>query len=382
MNTLFEPRIPFEPKTLYPHQVLALKMLDQSLINGNLRPLIMAPTAFGKTLISAHIINRTLDRGKGAMFLVPNISLIGQTITAFYKEGIHDIGALQGDHPLTNPTARVQVCTIQTLARRRKPDNVGVVIVDECHNLHESLVKLMRGPRWLNTPFIGLSATPYTAGLDEIYDDLIIAATTADLIEKGFLSKFVVYAPSTFDITGVATVAGDFDKNQLAQAVDKPKLVGDVISTWKQRGENRPTLVYGVDRNHAKHLHQRFLEAGVASEYIDCHTERDDREAIFRRFRNRRNAYHLQYQHVNDRRRFASGFVHHRRASDEIRNSLRTDDRPRAPAIGWQREPHCFGPCRQCAKAWFSNGYRARYARRRQAPKGRRSREEKAQSAA
>ena len=57
------------------------------------------------------------------------------------------------------------------------------------------------------------------------------------------------------------------------------------IETWLKRGEDRPTLVYGVNRAHAEHLQQRFLEAGVAAEYIDCYVERPDRERIFDRFR-------------------------------------------------------------------------------------------------
>ena len=51
-----------------------------------------------------------------------------------------------------------------------------------------------------------------------------------------------------------------------------------------KRGEDRPTLCYGVDRAHAEHLQQRFLEAGVAAEYIDCFTDNAERERIFRRF--------------------------------------------------------------------------------------------------
>ena len=143
----------------------------------------------------------------------------------------------------------------------------------------------MADPAWANVVFVGLSATPWTRGLGNHYDDLIISTTTADLIEQGYLSRFVVYAPSEPDLSGVSTVAGDFHEGELAEACDKPSLVGDVIETWIARGENRPTLCYGVNRAHAEHLQQRFLEAGVAAEYIDCFTDRPDRERIFDRFR-------------------------------------------------------------------------------------------------
>jgi DNA repair protein RadD len=45
-----------------------------------------------------------------------------------------------------------------------------------------------------NIPFIGLSATPWTRGLGKYYDDLIVAASPADLIRDGFLSRFRTFA--------------------------------------------------------------------------------------------------------------------------------------------------------------------------------------------
>lgn len=271
-------------KELRQHQARALEMLAESLASGRKRPLIQAPTGFGKTLLAVHIIEQALERGQRVLFVAPAISLIDQTVEAFRAEGITDIGVMQGIHPLTNHNARVQICTIQTLARRRKPD-AGVVIVDEAHVVHDTLVTLMNGPRWRDIPFVGLSATPWTKGLGKHYDDIIITSTTAELIEGGYLAPFIVFAPTTFDLSGVRVRAGEYVDADLSEAVDTPQLVGDVIETWLKRGENRPTLCYGVDRSHAKHLQERFIEAGVRAEYIDCFTEREEREAIFDRFR-------------------------------------------------------------------------------------------------
>jgi superfamily II DNA or RNA helicase len=160
-----------------------------------------------------------------------------------------------------------------------------MVIVDEAHRASEAVNGWMADPQMARVPFVGLSATPWTRGLGKYYDDFIVAARTGDLIAAGFLSRFIVYAPSVPDLTDVKTVAGDFHEGQLAEAVNKAEIVGDVISTWMERAENRPTLVYAVDRQHARHLCERFLEAGIAAEYVDAFTEREDRERIFRRFR-------------------------------------------------------------------------------------------------
>jgi DNA repair protein RadD len=244
--------------------------------------MLQAPTGFGKTLTAAHIIRRALDKGKRVAFAVPALSLVDQTVAAFEAEGIHAIGVMQGTHPRTDREQPIQVCSVQTLARRKRPE-VDLVLVDEAHELHREVF------RWMtdcpDVPFIGLSATPWSRGLGKHYDDLLVAATTANLIEQGYLSSFKVFAPSEPDLAGVSTVAGDFHEGQLAAAVDKPALVGDVIQTWLARGQNRPTLCYGVNRAHAEHLQQRFIEAGVAAKYIDCYTDRADRERIFNHFR-------------------------------------------------------------------------------------------------
>jgi DNA repair protein RadD len=223
-------------------------------------------------------------QGNRIIFTVPALSLIDQTVAAFGAEGIHSVGVMQGYHPGTDAEQPVQVCSVQTLARRQKPE-AAIVIVDEAHLMFDSVHEWMSDAEWAKVPFIGLSATPWAKGLAKYYDDLIIAATTADRIRDGFLSPFVVYAPSAPDLSGVKTLAGDYHEGQLAEALDQPELVGDVIETWLKRGENRPTLCYGVNCDHSEHLQQRFLEAGVAAEYMDANTKRADRERVFDRFR-------------------------------------------------------------------------------------------------
>jgi DNA repair protein RadD len=66
---------------------------------------------------------------------------------------------------------------------------------------------------------------------------------------------------------------------------DTKELVADIVKTWFEKGENRPTICYGIDRKHAQHLEERFAEAGIRVEYIDCVTKMYDREDIFERFR-------------------------------------------------------------------------------------------------
>jgi superfamily II DNA or RNA helicase len=160
---------------------------------------------------------------------------------------------------------------------------VDLVLVDEAHQLHREIFRWMKDCP--DIPFLGLSATPWTRGLGKYYDDLIVAATTANLIRDGFLSRFKTFAPSEPDLAGVKTVAGDFNEGELADAMDRSVVTGDIVDTWLKRGEKRSTLAFCVNRRHAQHVAERFVEAGVAADYMDGATSREDRESIFNRFR-------------------------------------------------------------------------------------------------
>jgi DNA repair protein RadD len=89
-------------RPLRPHQERALDALRASLTAGRRRPMLQAPTGFGKTLTAAHIIQRAPDKGKRVAFTVPAVSLVDQTVAVLKAEGIHCVGVMQGIHELTD----------------------------------------------------------------------------------------------------------------------------------------------------------------------------------------------------------------------------------------------------------------------------------------
>ena len=246
--------------------------------------MVQAPTGAGKTVIAAAIVNGALDKGKRVLFVVPFLSLVDQTVTAFVRQGLTDIGVIQGYHPMTDAQQPIQVASIQTLQRRALPP-ADIVIVDEAHRWFGFFGEWMQRPEWAKVPFVGLSATPWTKGLGKHYDDLIVATTTSELIDKGFLSPFRVFAPAHPDLSGVKVVAGDYHEGQLSEAMSKPVLVADTVATWLRLGEDRPTLCFAVDRAHARRIADEFEAAGVPTGYVDANTPADERERIGKRLR-------------------------------------------------------------------------------------------------
>ena len=270
-------------RELRPNQVKAIEMLRQSLGSGKRRPVLQAPTGFGKTRLAAAVAEGALAKQKRVIFTVPALSLVDQTLKAFWDDGIREVGVIQGRNAMTDWSRPVQVASVQTLQRRSIPE-ADLVLIDECHRWFELYPKWMTDPAWQSRPFIGLSATPWTRGLGQYFDDLIIAATPQDLISEGHLSPFRVFAPSHPNLTGARTVAGDYHEGDLSGVMNNAPLVADIVDTWLQRAENRSTFCFAVDRAHAKHLQAKFADAGVSTGYIDAYTPISERCAIERKF--------------------------------------------------------------------------------------------------
>jgi superfamily II DNA or RNA helicase len=282
---------------LYEYQQTALDRVWEAIEAGETRIMLMLPTGGGKTVLGAHIVAHKSQKGKVSAFPVPLLSLILQTFERFKQYGLRNIGVIQGRNKWTDPNATLQICSIQTLAARRKNgkrelDNLGLVIVDEAHLKHGEIYRLME--EWPDVVFVGLSATPWAKGLGLHWKKLIICETIAGLIEWGKthpkegLVPFVTYAPGIVpDLRKVKdNIEGnDYDVGALAKVMDNTDLIGDVVKTWKEKGEDRPTFCFCVNRAHGKHVNACFVEAGVASEYMDANTPMFEREEIFKRYR-------------------------------------------------------------------------------------------------
>jgi DNA repair protein RadD len=212
--------------TLHPHQERAIEGARETVASGSRRLVIQAPTGAGKTVTAAKIILGALAKGRRVVFVVHRLQLVDQTVARLRAAGITEIGVIQADHWMTDWSKPVQVASVQTLQNCRKLPKADLVIIDEVHCWFEFYARWIADPEWANVPFIGLSATPWTKGLGKHFSRLIIAATTQELIDAGFLSPFRVFAPSHPDLAGVRTVAGDFHEGEAFNCDAAPKAGG------------------------------------------------------------------------------------------------------------------------------------------------------------
>lgn len=278
---------------LRPYQTAAIQQARDSLRSGIGRLVIYSPTGSGKTEIAIEIIRSGVAKGKRVAFIANRIGLVEQAVRRLSQSGLC-VGVIQGDntHQLDAP---VLVCSIQTIARRGLPD-VDIIVIDEAHGVAGSSEyrKMLITNNAL--PVIGLSATPFAKGLGKRYDELggplferiVQAASIRELIDLGFLVDCDIFAPSEPDLSGVRMQKNafgemDFNEKQLAAAVDKPYLVGDIVTHWKRLGRDLPTVCFATNIAHSKHIASEFNAAGIPAEHVDCYTDEVERREILAR---------------------------------------------------------------------------------------------------
>lgn len=242
--------------------------------------LICAPTGAGKTVIAAALMEMVREKGRRASFTVDRLSLIQQTSDTFDRYGI-DHGVIQGGNERWAPAQPIQLCSVQTLARRRWPET-AVDVFDEAHVLHTTHKKRMEEKQSI---VIGLTATPFTKGLGKWFDVVINVTTTRALIDGGWLAPYRIFSCVEPDMTGVAVRStGEWDEKQASgKALE---VVGDVVAEYLKHGEGRKFICSGVDTAHVEELQRQFLAAGINAAtytYKDNEDDRADTTAEFKR---------------------------------------------------------------------------------------------------
>lgn len=280
-------------KPLRPYQAAAVQNLRLSLMEGALRSCLYSPTGSGKTEIAMAIIRAAEAKGKRVVFLCNRIHLVEQASRRFYQSGIEH-GVIQGDNT-RNLECRVIVASIQTVARRGMPD-CDLIVIDEAHGVAGSKDYRNILAKRSAVPVVGLTATPFAKGMSKHYESLqgalferlVVATTIQELISDGFLVDCEIYAPSEPDMSGIKTTKNSFGEidwsdMDVANAVDKPQLVGDIVQHWLKLSNGLPTVCFASSILHSKHIVESFRASGIPAEHIDCYTKPEEREAILGR---------------------------------------------------------------------------------------------------
>ena len=245
---------------LRPHQSEVIQKLNEG-FKEHTRQILCAVTGFGKTECAMAIMQQAASEGKRVAMVLDRIVLVDQTSKRLTKYGIRH-GVRQGSHWNKRPHEPIQICSSQTLARRKFPD-IDMLIVDECHVMYKSTVDFIKENPQIKV--VGLTATPFTSGLGNIYTNVIGAAPMKELVEEGWVVPLKVYIAKEIDMTGAKFVAGEWSQ---AEATSRGiQITGDIVAEWVKKtyeiyGKPMKTIVFCAGVEHGKELVTQFKAAG------------------------------------------------------------------------------------------------------------------------
>ena len=229
---------------LRPYQEVAVEALRQGIRQGHKQQVLCSPTGSGKTEVGMWFVESALSKGKKACFLCDRISLVEQTSRRFFDAGIPH-GVAQGD-ATTRRWEPIQVASAQTIEKRGFWPDLDLLIVDEAHIQRRNTLEFIRN---VGCVTIGLTATPFAAGMAETYSNVVNARTTTKLLEDGWLCPVKVYAGTEINMAGAGRKPGGEWADRAAEERGI-QIIGDIVPEWVAKthehfGGPVKTLMFG-----------------------------------------------------------------------------------------------------------------------------------------
>lgn len=275
--------------SLYPDQI-AIKHETGEAFKDADSVLMQAPTGIGKTITANSIVQGAVAKGRKVYFTVPRRDLLRQTSLTMSKFDIrHSFIAAGYEY---NPFSQVFVCSTDTLKLRLDkllpPSMPEFLVVDETHWGNEGLDKIIKFFKARKAKILGLSATPWKSsghGLGCWYDRMVCGPSIRWLIDNKRLSDYRLFAPDTPDLSGIRTVAGEYNRGQLSEKMEQDRvLIGNSVSHYKKHAEGKLNIVFCVSIKHSEIVAQAFRDKGIVAMHVDGETPDDERRKIIRDF--------------------------------------------------------------------------------------------------
>ena len=290
--------------TLRPYQQAAITAIYGYFQTHTGNPLVVIPTAGGKSLVMASFIESVLKAWPDQRILI--VTHVRELIAQNHAEmiglwpdapsGIYSAGLGKRE-----AQARILFAGIQSIHRRAgEIGHTDLVLIDEAHLIPGKSSTMYR--RFLDAlkainpalKVIGLTATPFRLdcgmlheGQNALFTDIAYEAPVRELIDAGYLSPLVSKQPATrLDVSKVGTRAGDFIARDLAAAVDQDAITRAAVTEIIEHGRDRKSwLAFCSGVEHARHVAEEFGRQGISCRTIFGDTPKDERDAILAAFK-------------------------------------------------------------------------------------------------
>lgn len=235
------------------------------------RVLYVLPCGGGKTLIFGAVAHGLTLKRKRSYILVHRQELLRQASNMLRTLGVpHGVMSGLRKRSLHEP---IIVATVQTLVRNLgKLEPPDMIVCDEAHrSVSPSYNKIFE--HWPNAFVLGVTASPKRLdgkSLGFLYHEMICGPSVKQLIDRGFLSDFIAYAPPhTPDLSEVAMKGADYDAAALELLFDTPKLIGDAVQHYRRHANGLPAIAFCVSVKAAEDVAAAFNAEGYKAVSVD-----------------------------------------------------------------------------------------------------------------
>ena len=277
------------------YQAEAIDQTAKAIGGGMAKPLIIAPTASGKSVIIAGIASRAVAKGRRVLVLCFQNEILEQNEACLNKvdpditTGIYCASSGRKD-----TEAEVIFASRDSLVRN--PEACGAfdfLVVDEAHLVSNkpktSYGKIFAAlePKWV----VGLTGTPYRLGSGTIFggqgffDGVSYNIGMRLLIERGYLCDYdLPYRDDEpiIDSSGVRVKStGDFDERELEAVCSSDEVVERCVDEWQaQAAARKCSIFFCVTLNHAQAVAKKLESRGVKTAYLDGKTNKKERAKL------------------------------------------------------------------------------------------------------
>lgn len=317
---------------LYGYQRDFNEGINESFARGNQYVFGSSPTGSGKTVVFSHRLNSS----KAPQAAIAHRSeLVGQMSIALAKFGVRHrilappqvIKRINQAHLIKlkksfyDPSAPVACVSIQSLAAnvdRYRSWGRGICdwITDEGHHLLKENMWGKGVDLFTNARGLGVSAhcgradgrglgrgnkiiterdafgspLAWTWDGDGYYQDIVHGPTMRELINAGYLSEYIIYAPpSDFVREGLDVGdSGEFKTQQVKKRAKESRIYSDVVDAYLKYAPGKLDIVFAVDIEDAETIALNFRNRGVPAAAVSSKTHPDVRAQVLEDFENRK----------------------------------------------------------------------------------------------
>jgi len=284
---------------LRPRQIECLDSIRNEYLAGTYQQLVVAATGIGKAVILANIRRYMLDLLPGKMLVFAHRDELVKQLIETLREWNPDwkIGKEMANEYADVDCDIVVSCNASIgrdgAARLGRFGGFDCVVCDEAHHSIASTYLNVFEQTGVLKPdstrlLVGFTATPKRKNLtrnqkkqltvldDEellslksVYKKIVFNYPIRKAIKEGWLVPLHGFRLKTkVDLSNIKTTAGDYQQDELETTVNTPERNYAVVNAWRKDCENRQTVVFCVQIQHAKDMAEAFRAMGVNAQAI------------------------------------------------------------------------------------------------------------------